>query len=119
MRASQAQVAEKLGIRQPSYAAWERRTVALSHERIEQLADILGVKAGDFFRVKETSAKRGGPVGRSKRAFEVVSKLPRSPQQKIPRRRRGTRRQGFVTSAGGLGPAQGEATPNRRSGHEA
>ncbi len=80
---SQAQVAEKLEIRQPSYAAWERRTVALSHERIEQLADILGVKAEDFFRVKETSAKRGGPVGRSKRAFEVVSKLPRSQQQKI------------------------------------
>lgn len=80
---SQAQVAEKLGIKQPSYAAWERRPVALSHEQIQQLADILGVKPEDFFRAEDTAAKRGGPVGRAKRAFEVVSKLPRSQQQKI------------------------------------
>jgi transcriptional regulator with XRE-family HTH domain len=79
---SQAQVADKLGIKQPSYAAWERRAVALSHEQLQQLADILGVKVEDFFRSDEP-AKRGGPVGRAKRAFEVVSKLPRSQQQKI------------------------------------
>ena len=80
---SQAQVANKLGIKQPSYAAWERRTVALSHEQIQQLADIVGVKPEDFFRAEDTATKRGGPVGRAKRAFEVVSKLPRSQQQKI------------------------------------
>jgi transcriptional regulator with XRE-family HTH domain len=80
---SQAHVAEKLGIRQPSYAAWERKPVALSHEQLQQLADILGVKVEEFFRTDDAAARRGGPTGRAKRAFAVVSQLPRSQQQKI------------------------------------
>jgi transcriptional regulator with XRE-family HTH domain len=80
---SQAQVAEKLDITQPSYAAWERRTVALSHVQLQQLAEIFGVKIEEFFRSDEPAGKRGGPTGRAKRAFEVVSKLPRTQQQKI------------------------------------
>jgi transcriptional regulator with XRE-family HTH domain len=81
---SQAHVANKLGIKQPSYAAWEHRTVALSHEQIQQLADILGVKAEDFFRAEESAAKRGtGPAGKLRQVFERASKLSRTQQAKV------------------------------------
>jgi len=80
---SQAAVAQKLGIKQPSYAAWERRSVALSHAQLQRLAEIFGVQIEEFFHSQPSALKRGGPVGRAKRAFEVVSKLPRSQQQKI------------------------------------
>jgi len=80
---SQAAVAQKLGIKQPSYAAWERRSVALSHAQLQRLAQIFGVKIEEFFHSEPSALKRGGPTGRAKRAFEVVSKLPRSQQQKI------------------------------------
>jgi transcriptional regulator with XRE-family HTH domain len=81
---SQAHVADKLGIKQPSYAAWERRDVALSHEQIQQLADILGVKPEDFFRAETPTLKRGtGPAGRLRQVFERASKLSRAQQAKV------------------------------------
>jgi len=46
---SQAQVADQLGITQQAYAVWERRSVALCPEQIEQVASILGIAAGQLF----------------------------------------------------------------------
>lgn len=81
---SQAHVADKLGIKQPSYAAWERRTVAISHDQVQQLADILGVKPEDFYRAEDSAPKRGtGPAGRLRQLFERASKLSRAQQTKV------------------------------------
>ena len=80
---SQAEVAEKLGITQASYADWERHVTALRPDQIEQLANILGVSVEELFTGNGRAKERGGPVGRAKRVFERVSKLPRSRQQYI------------------------------------
>ena len=84
-------MAEKLGITQPSYADWERRTVALKPEYLPQLAALLGVGVRAHEGVDVLSllgaqerAKRGaGPVGRARAVFERVSQLPRATQQRI------------------------------------
>ena len=79
---TQREVAAALGISQPSYAAWERRGVALAPDQVKKLAEILGVEVADLFR-DENSAKRNGPVGRARKTFEAVSRLPRSRQRDI------------------------------------
>jgi transcriptional regulator with XRE-family HTH domain len=82
---SQAQVAEKLGITQQSYAGWERRETALKPEHLVQLAVTLNVTV-DYLLGKESTRKRGGgPVGKARRMFEEVSKLPRDRQQHVLR----------------------------------
>jgi transcriptional regulator with XRE-family HTH domain len=80
---SQAQVAEKLGVTQQSYAGWERRETALKPEHLIRLAEILNVTV-DYLLGKENARRRGGgPVGKARRVFEEVSKLPRNRQQRI------------------------------------
>jgi transcriptional regulator with XRE-family HTH domain len=80
---SQREVAEKLGISQPSYAAWERRNVGLTQDQLEKLAEIFKIEVVDFFTSEDQRKRKGGPVGRAKTTFETVSKLPRPQQQKI------------------------------------
>jgi transcriptional regulator with XRE-family HTH domain len=80
---SQREVAEGLGISQPSYAAWERRNVGLTQDQLEKLADIFKIEVVDFFTLEEQRGRKGGPVGRAKTTFEIVSKLSRPQQQKI------------------------------------
>ena len=83
-KVSQAEVAEKLGISQQSYAKWERRDVALSVAQLEQLATIFNVPVTAFFARELTEPlKPRGPVGRAKKAFEAVSQLPRNQQTTI------------------------------------
>lgn len=80
---SQTQVAEHLGITQPSYADWERRAVALKPEYLPKLAVLFGVSV-DFLLGNEARKPRGGgPSGRVRRVFEAVSRLPRKQQQKV------------------------------------
>jgi transcriptional regulator with XRE-family HTH domain len=81
---SQAQVAEKLGIAQPTYALWERRTAAIPATQLQKLAEIFGVGVEALFDDDKTAARRGnGPTGKARAVFERVSQLPRSRQQKI------------------------------------
>jgi len=80
---SQREVAATLGISQPSYAAWERREVALTFQQLKKLAGALGVGVEDFFTVQEFPAKRNGPVGRARKTFEAISQLPRNRQKQI------------------------------------
>jgi transcriptional regulator with XRE-family HTH domain len=82
---SQAQVAERLGITQQTYAGWERRTTALRPEHIAQLADVLNVSAEHLLGQAPAKQRGGGPVGKARRVFEQVSKLPRNQQQHIIR----------------------------------
>ena len=80
---SQRELAEKLGITQRALSWWEREQVALRPEQIAQLAATLMVST-DYLLGVETSKKRGtGPIGKARRAFEAVSRLPRHQQQKI------------------------------------
>lgn len=80
---SQAQVAEQMGVTQPSYADWERRMVALRPDHLPKLAAILSVTVEQLLGA-ETAPKRGtGPVGKARQMFERVSKLPRATQQRI------------------------------------
>jgi transcriptional regulator with XRE-family HTH domain len=80
---SQAQVAAKLGITQAAYAFWERRTVALRPEQIEQAASILGVSTDELFGSGEAKRRGNGPAGKLRQVFESASKLPRHQQAKV------------------------------------
>lgn len=80
---SQQEVADQLGISQPSYALWERKTSAIRAEHVVKLAEVLGVKVEDLYNGNPKSARRGGPSGRAKRVFEEVSDLPRQKQKRI------------------------------------
>ena len=80
---TQEQVAEQLGISQPSYALWERKEVALRPDQLTTLVKILGVRIEEVLDERPSTTRRGGPVGRTKRVFEQVSSLPRHQQQKI------------------------------------
>jgi transcriptional regulator with XRE-family HTH domain len=80
---SQAQVADKLGIAQQSYAAWERRDVALRADQLQQIADVLGVGVEQLLANAPKPARVAGPVGRLRQVFESASKLPRHQQAKV------------------------------------
>jgi len=80
---SQTQMADKLGITQPSYAGWERRETALKPDHLLHLAEILNVTV-DHLLGKENGRQRGtGPAGKARQIFERVSQLPRATQQRI------------------------------------
>ena len=80
---SQAQMADKLGLAQQSYAAWERRNVALRADQLQQLAEILGVGVDQLLGHATKPARAAGPVGRLRQVFENASKLPRHQQAKV------------------------------------
>ena len=80
---TQAQVAEHLGISARAYAFWERDTVALKTDQLVALAKIFGVSVDYLVGQEPPKEHKGGPVGRARRAFELISKLPRSRQQYI------------------------------------
>lgn len=79
---TQREVAQQLGISQPSYVKWERRDIGLTRDRLHQLASILGVEIEDFFSADD-KPKRNGPVGRARKNFETISALPRHHQKQI------------------------------------
>jgi transcriptional regulator with XRE-family HTH domain len=80
---SQAHVANKLGIAQPTYALWERRTTAIPADQLQQLAEVLGVGTDALFVNGHAVTRRGGPAGKARQLFERVSRLPRSTQQRV------------------------------------
>jgi len=82
---TQQQVAERLGITQPSYALWERHAVALKPDQIANLAKILSVRVEEIVNPATPQSRRGGPVGKARRMFEEVNKLPRDRQQHVLR----------------------------------
>lgn len=79
---SQAHVAEKPGITQTAYADWERYPVALRPDQVEKLIGILKVSVEQLYGNGQEK-RQGGPVGKARRVFEAVSRLPKRQQQKI------------------------------------
>ena len=79
---TQREVAQQLGISQPSYVKWERRDIGLTQDRLQQLASILGIEVEGFFSTDDRP-KRNGPVGRALKSFEAISSLPRNRQKQI------------------------------------
>ena len=80
---TQQQVAERLGITQPSYALWERHAVALKPDQIANVAQILGVRVEELVNPATPQNRRGGPAGKLRLIFEQASRLPRDQQQHI------------------------------------
>jgi len=80
---SQKQMAEKLGIIQQSYAAWERYPTALKPEQLARLAKILDCSVDELIGNESKPRRAGGPVGRIRRVFEAVTQLPRHQQNKV------------------------------------
>jgi transcriptional regulator with XRE-family HTH domain len=78
---SQTQLAEKIGVSQSGYAAWERGRSSPSPAQIETLAQLLGVPVANFFEGR--TLRQGGPKGLAKKLFEEVAELPRHHQKRI------------------------------------
>jgi len=80
---SQRAVAKQMGISQPAYANWETHNVSLKPEQLTMLAKVLGVRVEELLEEPRSASRRGGPKGRVRQVFEMVSSLPRGQQQKI------------------------------------
>jgi transcriptional regulator with XRE-family HTH domain len=80
---SQHEVAAAIGVRQPSYADWERTVVSLRPDVLPKLAQVLGVSIDHLLGVKVPPRKSSGPVGKLQKALELASSLPRYHQQRI------------------------------------
>jgi transcriptional regulator with XRE-family HTH domain len=80
---TQLQLAEKLGTRQRVITHWEREPVALRADQLAALADALGVSTDYLVGRNPPRAGGTGPVGRARRAFDALNRLPRHRQQRI------------------------------------
>lgn len=80
---SQYELAGLVGVPQSNIAYWELSDKPPRSEIIPKLAKVLGVAPETFLHGEETRRRRIGPVGKTNRAFEEVSKLPRRQQEKI------------------------------------
>ena len=80
---SQRQVAEALNMAQQTYAAWERRPVAIKPEDLMNLAKLLDIEVTELLGDSKPKPKRVAPTGKARKVFEAVSQLPRYQQQRI------------------------------------
>ena len=80
---TQQELAGKANVSQRVVAYWEREAVSLRADQIDALASALNVTADALLGRK--AARGGGPVGKARRMFEEVNKLPRDRQQHVLR----------------------------------
>ena len=81
---TQNQIAEQLGISARAYAFWEREPVALKPEQLSALADIFGITVDSLLgRKQKKKRSSGGPIGKARKLFDEVNKMPRHQQQRI------------------------------------
>lgn len=79
---TQAELAERLGIRQQVVATYENATRRLPSSMTLPLCDIFGVTLDQLFGVEQSKAKPGR-APKLQRVFDEVSELPKSQQQRI------------------------------------
>ena len=81
---SQADLGQLIGESQQNVAFWEQSEKPPRSDVLPRLADVLGVEIAELLEPgRRTGAKKGGPVGRVRRVFEEVSRLPRRQQDKV------------------------------------
>ena len=80
---TQGELAGKLGISQRTYSDWEMGSVALSPERLRELAALLGTTAGELVDGREPKGKRLPANSRLGQSVEALGKLPRRRQSRI------------------------------------
>jgi transcriptional regulator with XRE-family HTH domain len=80
---SQQELARKLRVSPRAIGWWEREPAALKPEQLAALADALNVPV-DYLLGRQYLPNRGsGPVGKLRRVFERVNRLPRQQQNKV------------------------------------
>lgn len=83
---SQKDLAAKLGITQPAVAFWERSAANIRSDVLTKIAQALETSVDNLLGTpaqKRRAAVAAAPMGKSRQAFEAVSKLPRRQQDKI------------------------------------
>ena len=79
---SQAELARLIGVSSANIGFWELSDKPPRSEVLPKLAAVLGVSVEDLIAGRKP-ARRGGPVGKVRKLFEDVSKLPRKQQEKV------------------------------------
>jgi transcriptional regulator with XRE-family HTH domain len=80
---SQAELARLIGEPQQNVALWEQSDKPPRSDAIPKLARALGVRVEDLFTEKTSLPRPSGPVGKVRKLFDEVAKLPRRQQDKI------------------------------------
>ncbi len=80
---TQGQLAQKLGTTQRVVTYWEREAVSLKPEQLAALAVALDVTTDSLLGLASPKQRGTGPVGKARRLFDAISKLPRHQQDKI------------------------------------
>lgn len=80
---SQAQLAERLGVTQPTVAYWERKAINIRSDVLARIAQALDVSTDELLGTKPSSTRAVKPAGKARRVFDAVSRLPRRQQEKI------------------------------------
>ena len=80
---TQQELAKKVGTTQRVIAYWEREAVSLRAGQIDLLASALKTSADNLVGRQLPKTRSGGPVGKARRLFEAISKLPRHQQEKV------------------------------------
>jgi len=80
---SQAELARLVGEPQQNVALWEQSDKPPRSDAIPRLARALGVRVEDLFAEKTALPRPSGPVGKVRKLFDDVSKLPRRQQDRI------------------------------------
>ena len=80
---SQAQLAERLGVTQPTVAYWERQAVNIRSDVLARIVQALDVSTDELLGTKPASTRTAKPAGKARRVFDAVSRLPRRQQEKI------------------------------------
>lgn len=77
------ELANLTGVTQRVVAYWEREAVSLRADQLDALANALRVTADDLLGRAQPKTRATGPVGKARRIFAAISKLPRHQQEKI------------------------------------
>lgn len=80
---SQAEFGQLIGETQQNIAFWEQCDYPPRSDVLLKMSKVLGVAVEDLLLGMPTKKRKGGPVGKVKKVFDEVSKLPKRQQEKI------------------------------------
>jgi transcriptional regulator with XRE-family HTH domain len=80
---TQVELAHLIGEPQQNIAYWEQSDKPPRSDVLQRLAKALGVSVEDILDIDALPPRQYGPMGKVRRVFDEVSKLPRRQQDKI------------------------------------